>query len=310
MPGIHHVTGIAGNPARNLEFYTRTLGLRLVKRTVNFDDPGTYHFYFGDERGSPGSILTFFPWEHAAPGRDGTGVTHTVAFRVPEGAISAWVQRLAQRGVKHAAPGLCFGQPVLEFADPDGMHLALIGVAGAEREPVWSGGGVAADQAIRGLEGVTLVLEAASQTAAVLTGLLGFQEEAREGDRVRYRAHGGNGGVVTIREAVDLPAARMGRGSVHHVAFCARDDREQADMSRKLVSDYHLHPTGQKDRQYFRSIYFREPGGVLFEIATLEPGFAIDEPAADLGKTLKLPPFLEPRRGYLESILPRLEPMP
>jgi len=310
MQGIHHVTAIAGKAARNLEFYTRTLGLRLVKKTVNFDDPGTYHFYFGDEKGSPGSILTFFPWAHAAPGRDGTGVTHTTAFRVPEKALAAWVRRLAQSGVEYKAPSLSFGQSVLAFSDPDGMHLALVGIPGAEREPVWSGAAVAADQAIRGLHGVTLLLEEASKTAAVLTGVLGFREEAREGDRIRYRAHGGSGGVVDLCEAISLPGARMGRGSVHHIAFCARDDGEQADMARKLVAEYHLHPTGQKDRQYFRSIYFREPGGVLFEIATLEPGFAVDEPLADLGKSLKLPPFLEPRRRELEAMLPKLEPMP
>jgi glyoxalase family protein len=310
MHGIHHVTAIAGKPARNLEFYTRTLGLRLVKRTVNFDDPGTYHFYFGDEMGSPGSILTFFPWAHADPGRDGTGVTHTTAFRVPEKALAGWVQRLAQRGVEHRAPSLSFGQPVLTFSDPDGMHLALVGIAGAEREAVWSGGAVSPDQAIRGLHVVTLLLEGGSETAAVLTGALGFREEEGEGDCVRYRAHGGSGGVVDIHKAVNLPAARMGRGSVHHIAFCARDDREQADIARKLVTDYHLHPTRQKDRQYFRSIYFREPGGVLFEVATVEPGFAIDEPLADLGKSLKLPPFLEPRRRELEALLPRLEPLP
>jgi glyoxalase family protein len=309
MKGIHHVTAIAGKPARNLVFYTRTLGLRLVKKTVNFDDPGTYHFYFGDATGSPGTILTFFPWQHAAPGRDGVGVAQTSAFRVPEISLAAWAQRLSDAGVQHATPSVCFGQPVLAFTDPDGMQLALVGIAGAEREPIWSGGAISKDEAIRGFHGVTLLLEAAAPTAGVL-GVLGFAEVAREGDRVRYRAQAGMGGVVDIRAAPNLPAARMGRGSVHHIAFRASDDREQADMARKLIADHNLHPTGQKDRQYFRSIYFREPGGVLFEIATDQPGFAIDEPVADLGESLKLPPFLEPRRRELEGVLPGLEPLP
>jgi glyoxalase family protein len=310
MKGIHHVTAIAGKPARNLAFYTRTLGLRFVKKTVNFDDPGSYHFYFGDESGSPGTILTFFPWQHAAPGRDGIGVAQITQFRVPEKSLAAWAQRLSDAGVQHAAASVRFGQPVLVFADPDGMQLALVGIAGAEREPTWSGGAVAADAAIRGFHGVTLLLEAATSTAAVLAGVLGFQQAAREGDCVRYQAQAGIGGVIDIREAPRLAPARLGRGSVHHIAFRASDDREQAAMARKLVANHDLHPTGQKDRQYFRSIYFREPGGVLFEIATDQPGFAIDEPLADLGKSLKLPPFLESRRHALEAALPSLEPLP
>jgi len=310
MKGIHHVTAIAGKPARNLAFYTRTLGLRFVKKTVNFDDPGSYHFYFGDEGGSPGTILTFFPWEYAAPGWDGVGVAQTTAFRVPEKSLAAWAQRFSQAGVKHAPPTVCFGQPVLAFTDPDGMRLALVGSAGAEGEPTWSGSAIPGDEAIRGFHGVTLLLAAAASTGAVLAGVLGFVQAGREGDRVRYRAQAGMGGVVDIREAPNLAAARLGRGSVHHVAFRARDDREQAEMARKLIADHNLHPTGQKDRQYFRSIYFREPGGVLFEIATDQPGFAVDEPLADLGKDLKLPPFLELRRRELEAILPGLEPPP
>src|SRR5262245_6068241 len=306
MKGIHHVTAIAGKPARTLAFYTRTLGLRFVKKTVNFDDPGTYHFYFGDETGSPGTILTCFPWQHAALGRDGIGAAQITAFRVPEKSLAAWAQRLSDAGVQPAAPSARFGQPVLIFADPDGMQLALVGIAGAEREPTWSGGAVPADEAIRGFHGVTLLLEAAAPTGAVLAGVLGFAQAAREGDCVRYQAQAGKGGVIDIRQAPRLAPARLGRGSVHHIRFRASDDREQAEMARKLVADHNLHPTGQKDRQYFRSIYFREPGGVLFEIATDQPGFAIDEPLADLGKSLKLPPFLESRRHALAAALPSL----
>ena len=311
MRGIHHVTAISGKPARNLDFYKRTLGLRFVKKTVNFDDPGTYHFYYGDEAGSPGTILTFFPWEHATPGRAGLGLAQTTAFRVPAGSIGYWTHRLIAKGVKHDALTKRFGEPVLSFADPDGMGLALVGTAGAEGEAAWSNGEISAEHAIRGFHGVTLMLDSAAPTGAILTDVLGFERAGREGAPgaafVRYRASDGIGGVVDIREAKGFLAGRMGRGSVHHVAFRAADDAEQAEMARKLMKDHGMHPTEQKDRQYFRSVYFREPGGVLFEIATDQPGFTIDEPLADLGTGLKLPPFLEPRRKELEAVLPSLE---
>lgn len=308
MRGLHHVTAIAGKANRNLDFYTRTLGLRFVKKTVNFDDPGTYHFYYGDEAGSPGTVLTFFPWEHASPGRGGLGLAQTTSFRVPAGSIGYWTRRLIEKGVKHEALTKRFGEPVLSFADPDGLELALVGIAGAEREPAWSAGAIPAEHAIRGFHGVTLMLDAAAPTGAILTDVLGFSEAGREGAHVRYRAGGGIGGVVDIREARGFQAGRMGRGSVHHVAFRAADDAEQSEMARKLMKSHGVHPTAQKDRQYFRSVYFREPGGVLFEIATDQPGFAIDEPLADLGSALKLPPFLEPRRKELEAVLPALQP--
>jgi glyoxalase family protein len=307
MRGLHHVTAIAGKPIQNLEFYTRTLGLRFVKKTVNFDDPGTYHFYYGDEAGSPGTILTFFPWEHASPGRNGLGLAQTTAFRVPPASIGYWTHRLIEKGVKHEALTKRFGEPVLSFSDPDGMSLALVGATGAQGETAWSSGSIPAEHAIRGFHGVTLMLDAAAPTGAILTDVLGFTEAGREGPHVRYRANDGIGGVVDIREARGFLAGRMGRGSVHHVAFRAADDAEQAEMARKLMKNHSVHPTGQKDRQYFRSVYFREPGGVLFEIATDQPGFTIDEPLANLGMALKLPPFLEPRRTELEAVLPSLE---
>lgn len=307
MSGIHHVTAIAGRPARNFDFYTRTLGLRFVKRTVNFDDPGTYHFYYGDEVGNPGTILTFFPWEDAQPGRGGVGLTHQTAFRVPAASIAYWAHRLVEMGVKHEAPARRFDQPILEFTDPDGMRLALIGVAGAEAEPAWSNGDVPAEHAIRGFHGVTLLLRKGAPTAAILTDVLGFAESGRDAGHVRYSASSPVGGVVDIREVGDFLAGRMGRGSVHHVAFRAKDDAEQAAMGRRLVDDHGMSVTEQKDRQYFRSIYFREPGGILFEIATDAPGFAIDEPVASLGTSLKLPPFLESRRSRIEAVLPPLD---
>jgi len=307
MSGIHHVTAIAGNAARNLDFYTRTLGLRFVKKTVNFDDPGTYHFYYGDEAGSPGTILTFFPWEHAGAGRAGVGLTQETAFRVPAAAIGYWTQRLIEKGVAVDAPARRFGEPVLEFADPDGLRLALVGIAGAEAEVAWSGGDIPAEHAIRGFHGVTLMLEEAAPTGAILTDVLGFAEGGRDGPRIRYRADAGAGGLVDIREAKGFLRGGMGRGSVHHVAFRAVDDAAQAAMAKKLSENHRLAVTEQKDRQYFRSVYFREPGGVLFEIATDQPGFAIDEPLASLGGALKLPPFLEAHRAELEAVLPALE---
>jgi glyoxalase family protein len=307
MHGIHHVTAIAGNPQRNLDFYTRTIGLRFVKRTVNFDDPGTYHFYFGDETGNPGTILTFFPWEHAAPGRAGVGLAQTTAFRVPAASIGYWAHRFVEQSVACEAVTERFGERVLPFVDPDGMGLALVGVSGAEAEPAWSSGDVPAEHAVRGFHGVTLMLDAAAPTGAILTDVLGFVEAGREGSIVRYRTNAGIGGVVDIREVGGFLAGRMGRGTVHHVAFRAADDAEQAAMVRKLADNRLADVTDQKDRQYFRSVYFFEPGGVLFEIATDSPGFAVDEPVARLGTTLRLPPFLEARREELEAVLPPLE---
>jgi glyoxalase family protein len=307
MHGIHHVTAIAGKPQRNLDFYARTIGLRFVKRTVNFDDPGTYHFYFGDERGNPGTILTFFPWEHATPGRAGVGLAETTAFRVPAGSIGYWAHRFVEKDVDCEARTERFGDPVLAFTDPDGMSLALVGVPGADAEPAWSNGEIPAEHAIRGFHGVTLMLEAAAPTGAILTEVLGFAEAGREDAVIRYRANDGVGGVVDIQEVGGFLAGRMGRGSVHHVAFRAGDDAEQAQMARRLTQGGLAQVTEQKDRQYFRSVYFFEPGGVLFEIATDVPGFAVDEPVAGLGTTLKLPPFLESRREELEALLPPLK---
>jgi glyoxalase family protein len=306
MHGIHHVTAIAGKPQHNLDFYTRTLGLRFVKRTVNFDDPGTYHFYFGDETGNPGTILTFFPWEHAAPGRAGVGLAQTTAFRVPAASIGYWAHRFVEKGVVCEAVTEQFGERVLPFSDPDGLGLKLVGVPGAESEPAWSNGEIPAEHALRGFHGVTLMLEAAAPTNAILTDVLGFAEAEREGTIARYRANSGVGGVVDIHEVGGFLAGRMGRGTVHHVAFRAADDAEQAEMASKLAEGRMADVTDQKDRQYFRSVYFYEPGGVLFEIATDAPGFAIDEPVAGLGTALKLPPFLEPRRQQLEAVLPPL----
>lgn len=308
MPGIHHVTAISGRPERNLAFYARVLGLRFVKKTVNFDDPGTYHLYYGDEVGHPGTILTFFPWEHASAGRLGVGTADQTAFRVPAASLGYWTHRFIAKGVAHEALEKRFGEKVLPFTDPDGMRLALVGVADAGVEPGWSTDDIPTEHAVRGFHGVTLLLDDPAATGAILADVLGFARIGSEGATSRYRAHDATvGGIVDLHEAKGFLRGQLGRGSVHHIAFRAKDDTAQSEMAARLRDRHGLQPTGQKDRQYFRSVYFVEPGGILFEIATDEPGFTVDEPAATLGIDLKLPGFLEARRKDIEAALRPLE---
>ena len=308
LSGIHHVTSIASSARRNLDFYTRTLGLRLVKKTVNFDDPGSYHFYYGNSAGRPGTILTFFAWEGAAPGRLGVGETQETVFSIPEGSIGYWTQRLIERGVAHDPLAKRFGATTIAFKDQDGTRLALSGVNGVETKPGWSAGGVPAEHAIRGFHSVSLLLAEAGPTAAILTNVFGFAAGGSEGATQRFQAPGvGLGEIIDLRTAGEFLSARQGAGSVHHIAFRAAGDAEQAAMVRKLMQDHQLRTTEQKDRNYFRSVYFREPGRVLFEIATDPPGFAIDESPNSLGEALKLPPFLEGRRAAIEAALPTLD---
>jgi glyoxalase family protein len=307
LHGIHHVTAIAGPARRSRDFYVETLGLRMVKKTVNFDDPTTYHFYYGDEAGNPGTIITHFPWEHVAPGRLGLGETEETVLRVPEGALGYWMQRFLEKGIAHETPTRRFGQTVLPFKDPDGLRLALVALPGIEGESAWKGGDVPVEHAIRGIQGVSLLLDDDAATGAILTDVLGFKLLGREDSVVRFQAPGtAVGGIVDIHAAPGFLPARMGGGSVHHVAFRAADDAEQAAMAKRLVENHGIETTEQKDRDYFRSIYFRSPGHVIFEIATDIPGFAVDEPAAELGTSLKLPRFIEPRRKSIEAVLPAL----
>ena len=303
--GLHHVTAYSGPARRNLDFYRRVLGLRLVKKTVNFDDPGTYHLYYGDETGSPGTILTFFPIEQAAQGRLGTGETQETAFTVPRASIAAWMDRFAAHNVAFETPVQRFGETVLRFADPDGMALALVGIDEAG-EAMSSNGEVSTEHAIRGFHGVTLRLAEPGPTAAILTDVLGFDELAREGAFVRFGSGAKLGGLVTIEAVGRAERGRPGAGSVHHIAFRAADDAEQEAMVARLRQRHGLVATEQRDRNYFRSVYFREPGGVLFEIATDIPGFAVDEPDG-LGESLKLPPGLEAHRARIEAALPPLD---
>lgn len=305
--GIHHVTAIAGPARRTLAFHTGVLGQRLVKRTVNFDDPGTHHLYYGDRDGAPGSVLTVFPWEHAAPGRPGAGETGETAFRVPAEALPFWAERLRKAGVAVEAVEERFGEAVLPFRDPDGMRLALVGTPQIAETTAWLPEDIGADAALRGFHGVTLVLPDTAATAAVLTDVMGFASAGRDGTRERFTAPGAAmGRHVDLIAAPGLPRARQGAGSVHHVAFRAADDAAQAAMTRRLVEGHGLAVTAQKDRSYFRSVYLREPGGVIFEIATDGPGFTADEPADALGQALKLPPHLEPARTRIEAALPAL----
>jgi glyoxalase family protein len=307
MPGVHHITAICGRAERNLAFYTHVFGLRLVKQTVNFDDPGTYHLYYGDELGHPGTILTFFPWEYAPPGRAGIGQAEQIMFRAPASGLGYWMHRFLERGVAHEQPIKRFGETTLPFVDPDGLRLALVAVAGAEAEPAWSATDIPREHAIRGFHSAVLMLEDGARTAAILTDVFGFAEIGREGSMRRLRANGGIGGMVDVHDAGGFLPGTMGRGAVHHIAFRAADDDTQAELARKVRDNHRVQTTERKDRNYFRSVYFREPGGILFEIATDQPGFTVDEPTALLGHSLKLPPFLEARRKEIEAVLPPLE---
>lgn len=309
VAGIHHVSVIAGPARSNIDFYTRILGMRLVKKTVNFDDPASYHLYYGDETGQPGTALTFFPWEHAAPGRFGAGETLETALRIPESAFSYWLGRFADLGVATGQPVRRFGETVLPFEDRDGVRLALVALPGLAEEAGWSDGTIPEEHAIRGFHSVTFDVVDTAPTAAVLTDVLGFTEAAREGDVLRLEASPGGagpGGVVNLRKAASATRGRTGHGTVHHVAFRAADDEAEATMVQRLKENHNLLTTEQRDRFYFRSVYFREPGGVLFEIATDKPGFTADESLADLGKGLMLPPFLEGRREDIVRGLPDL----
>jgi glyoxalase family protein len=305
LSGIHHITAIAGDPQRNLDFYTGVLGLRLVKLTVNFDDPGTYHFYYGDGLGRPGTILTFFPFAGARPGRRGTGQLANTAFSVPADSLPYWAERLASHGVAvdRAAPRL--GEEALSFADPDGLALELVATGGDDR-PGWPEGAVPAKHAIRGLHGGTIWVADPAPSARLLIETLGFRLAGEEGARTRYAVGGGGpGAVIDIVSRPDLSPGVVSAGTVHHIAWRTPDDDQQRLWLAQLAGAG-LHVTPVQDRQYFHSIYFREPGGVLYEIATDPPGFATDEPVDGLGAALKLPPWLESRRAAIERILPPL----
>jgi len=306
--GIHHVTAIASDPQQNIDFYAGLLGLRLVKLTVNFDDPGAYHLYYGDELGHPGTILTFFAWPGARRGRIGTGQVGVTSFAVPPASLSYWRERLTEHGVRLEGPlqepAPHFDRPVLAFADPDGLQLELVADERAADVPGWDGGPVPAEHAIRGLHGVTLLEEGDELTDRLLRETLGFEQLGQEGQSQRYATPDAGPGLrVEVRTASNLQPGIVAVGTVHHVAFRVPDDRTQLAL-RATLAGLRYDVTPVLDRQYFHSIYFREPGGVLFEIATDPPGFTTDESPQELGAHLKLPPWLEPHRREIERALP------
>jgi glyoxalase family protein len=304
VSGLHHVTAIATDPQRNLDFYAGTLGLRLVKRTVNFDDPGTYHLYYGDRIGRPGTLITFFPWPGARPGRVGVGQAIVTGFRVPAGAIEFWEDRLGRAAVSGVTRRERFGEISLRFSDPDGLGLELV-ASGPAGESVWDGPVPAAMQ-IQSLHGSILHLQSTEDTIGVLTQALGMMPDGDDGVMSRFRpADPAGAGVLDLIRDVSGTNGELGGGSVHHIAWRARDGRHQLELRDALVATG-VSATPVIDRQYFRSIYFREPGGVLFEIATDGPGFLIDEAEPALGQALRLPPQYEGSRAAIESTLPRI----
>ena len=303
--GLHHVTAIARDPQSNVDFYTRTLGLRLVKQTVNFDAPDSYHLYYGDEQGSPSSLLTFFPWPGVAKGRKGAGLTTATAFSVPGSSLGWWHERMKTLGVDTDEPVSRDAEEVLTFRDPNGMVIDLVAADGDHRSG-WDGvADIPAEHAVRGLHAVTLSERALDPSAGMLTDLLGMTVAAEGPDRARFgMADGGPGALVDVAAGVRERGLQAG-GTVHHVAFRAPDLETMTTWQQELRSRG-VTVTQVLDRQYFRSIYFREPGGVLFEIATDAPGFAVDEPLLELGRHLRLPPWLEPDREQIARALPPL----
>jgi glyoxalase family protein len=305
--GIHHITAISGDPQKNVDFYAGLLGLRLVKKTVNFDDPGTYHLYFGDEQGRPGTVMTFFAWpgETTPRGTAGTGQVTAVAFAVTPGSLPFWEDHLGESGVTTDPPFTRFDERVLRLRDPDGLLLELVATNG-EGRPGWAHGPVPAEQAIRGIHSASLAVAEAGTTAAVLREYLGFYSVAEENHRFRLAAgEGGGGAWVDLVTVPRQQRGRMGRGCVHHIAWRTADEVSQARLQEELLKrDLPISPV--RDRNYFRSIYFREPGNILFEVATDTPGFTADEDPARLGRELKLPAWLEARRPEITAALPEI----
>jgi glyoxalase family protein len=336
--GIHHITAIARNPQRNIDFYSGLLGMRLVKLTVNFDDPTTYHLYYGDSVGHPGTILTFFPWSEAPTGHRGTGQVTAISFLIPSGSMSYWIDRL-----KFVGPSKRFSDEFVSFHDPDGLMLELISSPSSNDSRrrrqqqlqqtdnnIWKESPVSKEHAIRGFHSATLSEEGYERTSSLLADTMGFKLVAKDNKEDRFRfgiveknnskqehsdadyssSSSSIGSFVDIVCQPEISRGYIGIGTVHHIAWRATNDRHQIDLRKRIVQKAHLNPTPVIDRIYFHSVYFREPGGILFEIATDPPGFAIDEKPEDLGKQLKLPQWLESERGKLEQLLPPVKTSP
>lgn len=303
--GLHHITAIADNAKRNLDFYTKVLGVRLVKKTVNFDDPGTYHFYFGNEEGTPGTILTFFPWEGIGKGNNGSGMATHIGYSVPKGSLEFWKNHLQSLHVA-TEEGEIFGEKIISFKDPDGLQLQLIETLSEDNRKVWTTDDIKDENALKGFHNVTLTLKKADPTIKVLTDILGYDLQKQDGERYRLATDAiDTANLVDIIENDKIPAGRNAAGTNHHIAFRVKDDNVLLEYREKALSAG-LSITPKINRDYFYSLYFREPGGVLFEIATDNPGFTVDEPLNELGTNLKLPVQYEGMRDKIEGVLPNL----
>ncbi|MDQ2864216.1 MAG: ring-cleaving dioxygenase [Bacteroidota bacterium] len=304
--GLHHITAIAGNAQRNLDFYTKVLGLRLVKKTVNFDDPGTYHFYFGNENGTPGTILTFFPWDGIRQGVKGAGMASEIGYSVPLDSLNFWEDRLKHYKVSHDEIAEKFGEKYISFRDPDGLKINLIASSTADNRRPWQTDELNSGVATKGFHNVTLLLKEVTPTAEILTDIFGYKLLKQEGSQYRFVTDAvANASIVDIIEAPGLGHGVGAAGTNHHVAFRVKDGNILMDY-REKIEGIGLNITPKIDRDYFFSLYFREPGGVLFELATDNPGFTKDEPLNELGKHLKLPQQYEASREKIEKVLPVL----
>jgi glyoxalase family protein len=305
LPGLHHVTAITADAQKNIDFYCGVLGMRLVKLTVNFDDPSSYHLYYGDELGRPGTIMTFFAWPGAHRGMIGPPQVTATAFAVPQGAMEYWRERLTSRGLTPNPTITRFGEQVMGFPDPDGMGLEIIATAAPGGHP-WAAGPIPVEHAIRGFHGITIFEDGYENSAKLLTDVMGFKADGSETNRFRFRASGGS--FASTVDLVCVPAARrggLGAGVVHHVAYRTHDDAQQQSW-RTVLAHRQFNVSPVMDRSYFHSIYFHEPGGVLFEIATENPGFTVDEPAETLGTKLMLPRQFEAHRAEIERVVPKV----
>ncbi len=303
--GLHHITAIASSAKANLDFYTQVLGLRLVKKTVNFDDPGTYHFYFGNESGTPGTILTFFPWEGIGKGSNGTGLATHIGYSVPRGSLEFWKDRFRRFHIA-VVEGEIFGEKLISFKDPDGLELQFIEALNQDNRKIWTTDEIKDENALKGFHNVTLTLKKAEPTIRVLTDILGYDLQKQEGERYRFATDSAEtANLIDIIENDQISAGINAAGTNHHIAFRVENDDILMEY-REKVRSAGLSITPKVDRDYFYSLYFREPGGVLFEIATDNPGFTVDEPLNELGKNLKLPKQYEAMRSQIEGALPKL----
>jgi glyoxalase family protein len=306
IKGIHHITAIAGDAKRNYDFYTKVLGLRLVKKTVNFDDPYTYHFYYGDKEGTPGTILTFFPWEGIAPGRRGTRQVTEIGYSVPENSLEFWTQRFKKFNITYNNISEKFGEKYLTFIDPDGLKLELTVPENTDKRIPWETPEIISDNATRGFHSITITSNNIESTASILVDVFGYKLFKQEVNRYRFITDTvENAAIVDLVEVKGEHPGHVAGGSVHHVAFRVANEAVQMYFHEKIEA-LGFNITKQIDRNYFYSLYFREPGGVLFEIATDNPGFAIDEAVEELGSNLKLPAQFEKSRSSIESKLVKL----